>query len=107
MTNILWRPSIPARKVLSGYTVRALNRDPAKAEAIQKAFDSVKLVYGSLDDTSIISREASSADVVLRATGHLRSVKATRQSLRVKPKSNKPPHWIQVPGATSLAAAEL
>ncbi|RWA04394.1 hypothetical protein EKO27_g10708 [Xylaria grammica] len=113
MTNILsvrlqrWRPSIPARNVPSGYTVRVLNSDPAKAEAIKKAFDGVQLVYGSLGETDIISREAASVDVVLRAIWHLWSVKATRQGLRAKPKSNKPLHWIQVPSATSLAAAEL
>ncbi|KAI0543217.1 hypothetical protein GGR58DRAFT_451157 [Xylaria digitata] len=91
------------------YTVRTLNRDPAKGEAIQKAFNGVQLVDGTLDDADLISQEAENADVVLHlaANKHLNSVEAIHRGLQAKSKSNKTPFCVQVSGASGLAAAEI
>ncbi|KAI0968432.1 hypothetical protein F4678DRAFT_443010 [Xylaria arbuscula] len=91
------------------YRVRVLNRNPTHIEAIKRAFNEVEVVDGSLDSTGVISREAGDADVVLHlaATGHLNSVQTIHQALQERPKNKKPPYWIQISGATNLAAAEL
>ncbi|KAI1296963.1 hypothetical protein F5Y03DRAFT_410105 [Xylaria venustula] len=91
------------------YRRRVLNRNTTHIEAIKRVFSEVEVVDGSLDDTGVISREVGNADVVLHlaATGHLNSVQAIHQGLQERPKNKKPPYWIQISGATNLAAAEL
>lgn len=107
-------------------------RDTAKGEAIKKSFERVQVVKGSLDDVDLIAQEARDADVVLRelacygpapvpldiplsdprivdmaATGHLKSVQTIYEALASKPKGDKSPYWVQIGGASLLAAAEL
>lgn len=43
----------------------------------------------------------------LAATHHLKSVQAIHKALSSKPKGGKPTYWIQISGASALAAAEL
>lgn len=43
----------------------------------------------------------------LAATGHLESAQAIHKALTDRPKSGKPPYWIQIGGGSLLAAAEL
>lgn len=43
----------------------------------------------------------------LAATGHLKSVQAIHEALANKPKGEKSPYWIQIGGASLLAAPEL
>ncbi|PHH85144.1 hypothetical protein CDD83_838 [Cordyceps sp. RAO-2017] len=89
--------------------VRALIRDASKGAAVKKSFDQVQLVPGSLDDVDLVSREAKDADIVvhLAATGHLKSVQSIHQALSSKPQGGKSPYWIQISGASVLAAPEL
>ncbi|KAF7549351.1 hypothetical protein G7Z17_g6437 [Cylindrodendrum hubeiense] len=91
------------------YRVRALIRDTAKGDVIKKKFSQVQIVDGGLDDTELLAREAKDADVVLHlaATGHLSSVKTIHQALLEKSTTQTPPYWIQISGASALAAAEL
>ncbi|RBR26897.1 uncharacterized protein FIESC28_00323 [Fusarium coffeatum] len=91
------------------YRVRALVRDASKGAAITKVFKQVEIVNGGLDDTDIIAQEAKEADIVihLAATGHLASVQTIYEALANKPKGSKSPYYIQISGASALAAGEL
>ncbi|CZR44440.1 uncharacterized protein FPRO_14193 [Fusarium proliferatum ET1] len=91
------------------YKVRALVRDASKGAAITKSYSQVQLVTGELDDTDVIAQEARDADVVLHlaATGHLKSVQTIYETLSKRPDSAKPPYYIQISGASALAAGEL
>ncbi|RFN48355.1 hypothetical protein FIE12Z_7404 [Fusarium flagelliforme] len=91
------------------FKVRALVRDASKGAAITEAFQQVELVNGGLDDTDIIAQEAKEADIVihLAATGHLESVQTIYDALANKSKGSKSPYYIQISGASALAAGEL
>ncbi|KAF5487166.1 Uncharacterized protein CGCS363_v013474 [Colletotrichum siamense] len=88
------------------YAIRALVRDSAKGKIITGTFEDVEVVEGDLDSADILAREASNADVILHlaSTGHLKSVETIHKALA---SSQKPSHWVQVSGASALAAAEL
>ncbi|KAM0193333.1 hypothetical protein ACHAPI_007645, partial [Fusarium lateritium] len=91
------------------YQVRALVRDATKGAAITKEYNQVEIVNGGLDDTDTIAQEAKDADVVvhLAATGHLKSVQTIYEALASKPKGSKSPYYIQISGASALAAGEI
>jgi nucleoside-diphosphate-sugar epimerase len=91
------------------FQVRVLVRDRSKGAAITKAFSQVETVHGSLDDTDVIVKEAQEADIVLHlaATGHLESVQTIYTTLSKKPKGPRSPYYIQISGASVLAAGEL
>lgn len=90
------------------YEISALNRDQQKADQITKAYPSVKIVQGSLDDAAVLEAEASKSDIVLHlaATGHLPSVQSILKGLTSSTRS-KPAHWIQISGASLLGAPEI
>ncbi|CAH0057632.1 unnamed protein product [Clonostachys solani] len=93
------------------YQVKALVRGAAKIEAVKGAFDSnqVQVVEGDLDNSSLISRQATGADIVvnLAASGHLQSVEAIHRGLSAKSKDPSSPYWIQISGGSVVAAAEV
>ncbi|RYP44542.1 hypothetical protein DL768_008991 [Monosporascus sp. mg162] len=65
-----------------GCSIAALIRNNETAGRISDAFPKVRTVVGDLDDAELVEREASQASVVL-------------------------PYWIQISGASGLAAPEL
>ncbi|KEY64907.1 hypothetical protein S7711_03899, partial [Stachybotrys chartarum IBT 7711] len=90
------------------YRFTALVRDAQKAADISAAYGSVTTVIGSLDDDDIIEREASKADIVLNlaSAGHLKAVHAVHRGLKSK-ETSEPVYWVQISGASALAAAEI
>ncbi|OBR07290.1 Nucleoside-diphosphate-sugar epimerase [Colletotrichum higginsianum IMI 349063] len=90
------------------YAVRALVRDGSKGKLVTDAFAKVEIVEGELDDVDTITREASNADIVvhLATTGHLKSVETIHKALSSRA-AQKPAHWIQISGASALAAGEV
>lgn len=50
------------------YEYAALVRTQEKADTVKKAYPSVRIVLGGLDDSDILKEEAAKADVVLRAS---------------------------------------
>jgi uncharacterized protein YbjT (DUF2867 family) len=48
------------------YEYSALVRDSDKGAPVAAAFPKIRLVYGTLDDASILEEEAARADIVLR-----------------------------------------
>lgn len=69
----------------------------------------MQIVEGDLDSTDTIAREAAAADIVLHlaATGHLKSVQTIHQGILSNTAREKPAHWIQISGASLLAAPEI
>lgn len=48
------------------YEYAVLSRTQEKGDIVKKAYPSVRIVIGGLDDSDIIKEEAAKADVVLR-----------------------------------------
>ena len=48
------------------YEYAALIRTKEKADVVQKAYPSVRIVLGGLDDAAILEEESAKADIVLR-----------------------------------------
>ncbi|ORY65127.1 uncharacterized protein BCR38DRAFT_391229 [Pseudomassariella vexata] len=88
--------------------ITVLLQDKQKSTVVAGAFPSVRVVLGSLDNAELVQNEVSQADVVLNlaAAGHLKGVEAIHKGL-LKRSSVKPAYWIQISGASALAAAEL
>ncbi|KAI9155668.1 aldehyde dehydrogenase [Paramyrothecium foliicola] len=97
------------RQAVPDLSVRALFRDRAKADALATVFPNVQVVEGTLDDVALIEEEAKKADIILNLanTKHLESVQAIHKALKGRETSGKPSYWIQISGASLLAAAEL
>uniref|UniRef100_A0A8H7NEN5 NmrA-like domain-containing protein n=1 Tax=Bionectria ochroleuca TaxID=29856 RepID=A0A8H7NEN5_BIOOC len=90
-------------------TLRVLVRDLNQIDTIRHLYHDVTIVQGSLDDTELITEEATNADIVLNlaAYNHLGSAQAIHHALVERQNKGKPAYWIQVSGASALAAAEL
>lgn len=88
------------------YTIAALIRDGEVAKRITAIFPNVRAVVGSLDDSGIVEEEASKASIVLHlaSNNHLGSFQAIERGLA---KRESPSFWIQVSGASALAAGEV
>ncbi|ETS84177.1 hypothetical protein PFICI_02202 [Pestalotiopsis fici W106-1] len=88
--------------------ITLLLRDEHKAKLIRDKFKKVNVVIGDLDDDDLLEREASKASIVLHlaSAGHLKSVQSIHRGLK-KRQASEPAYWIQVSGASALAAAEL
>ncbi len=48
------------------YEYSALVRTQEKSDVVKKAYPSIRIVLGSLDDSELLEKEAASADIVLR-----------------------------------------
>ncbi len=68
--------TVAARLLAAGHAVRGLVRDVAKGELLEEA--GIRPVLGTLDDESMLAREASAADGVINAASadHAASVRA-------------------------------
>ncbi|KAH8680639.1 hypothetical protein BX600DRAFT_444838 [Xylariales sp. PMI_506] len=88
--------------------ITVLVRDSQKAAHLKESYPQIQTVIGDFDDAEVLERESSKATIVLHlgATGHLASVQSIHRGL-AKKESSGPVYWIQVSGASALAAAEL
>jgi nucleoside-diphosphate-sugar epimerase len=48
------------------YEISALVRSQDKADIVSKAYPSVRIVLGGLDDSDLLKQEAARADIILR-----------------------------------------
>lgn len=92
----------------SKLSISTLVRGAAKADQVAKAYPSVCVVQGDLNNTELIENEARNADIVLHlaATGHVESSTAISKGL-TSPARSSAKYWIQISGATLLAANEI
>ncbi|KAL1606849.1 hypothetical protein SLS60_004258 [Paraconiothyrium brasiliense] len=90
------------------YSITCLVRDHEKAEQLSKSYPDVRIVEGDLDDVQLVEKEAREADIVthLAATSHFPSSEAIVKGL-TQPERSQEGYWIQISGATLLAADEI
>ncbi|KAJ4263353.1 hypothetical protein NW762_006171 [Fusarium torreyae] len=85
------------------YTVLVRSED--KGKSIQKQYPEVKLAIGSLDDSAIIKKAASEADIVIHtadSSDHQGAAQAIGAGLRSTHSSANPGYWIHVSGTGIL-----
>ncbi|KAF4426506.1 hypothetical protein F53441_14129 [Fusarium austroafricanum] len=85
------------------YTI--LVRNEQKGKDVQKQYPKVKLAIGSLDDSKVIEKAASEADIVLHtadSSDHPGSARAIAAGLRSTHSASNPGHWIHVSGTGIL-----
>ncbi|KIW30201.1 hypothetical protein, variant [Cladophialophora immunda] len=89
------------------YAITCLVR-PQKASLIARAYPSVRIAEGDLDDVEIVEKEASEADIVihLASTKHVPSCNAIIRGLSTTGRS-APGYWIQMSGASLFSAEEI
>lgn len=90
------------------YKISCLIRDHEKAKQLSNSYPDVRIVEGDLDDVHLVEEEARRVDVVahLAATSHLPSSESIVKGL-TQPARRSAGYWIQISGATLLAADEI
>ncbi|TXC04536.1 hypothetical protein FocTR4_00000173, partial [Fusarium oxysporum f. sp. cubense] len=85
------------------YTILVRSED--KGKDVQKQYPNVKLAIGSLDDSRVIEKAASEADIVIHtadSSDHQGAAKAIAAGLRSSHSSSNPGHWIHISGTGIL-----
>ncbi|OBS26175.1 hypothetical protein FPOA_00117 [Fusarium poae] len=87
------------------YTIAALVRDSHAAETIAQAYPKVRIVLGDLDNSALLEREASEANIVLNVASnkHIEALKAIHLGLQ----SQGEACLIQISGASLLPVEDL
>lgn len=93
---------------LSAASVTAIVRAESKAKLIRDAFPRTRIVLGDLTDKDLLKKEASEASIILNlaATGLLPCAEAIYEGIKLQ-KTSGPVYWIQISGASALAAEEI
>ncbi|KAL9565606.1 hypothetical protein ACKAV7_009788 [Fusarium commune] len=76
-----------------------------KGKDVQKQYPDVKLAIGSLDDSKVIEKAASEADIVVHtaeSSDHQGAAKAIAAGLRSSHSSSSPGYWIHISGTGIL-----
>ncbi|KAF5964682.1 nucleoside diphosphate sugar epimerase [Fusarium coicis] len=85
------------------YTILVRSED--KGKDVQKQYPAVKLAVGSLDDSKVIEKAASEADIVIHtaeSSDHQGAAKAIAAGLRSTHSSSNPGYWIHISGTGIL-----
>ncbi|KAF5250660.1 hypothetical protein FOXYS1_14857 [Fusarium oxysporum] len=85
------------------YTILVRSED--KGKDVQKQYPNVKLAIGSLDDSKVIEKAASEADIVIHtadSSDHQGAAKAIAAGLRSTHSSSNPGYWIHISGTGIL-----
>ncbi|KAF5577109.1 nucleoside diphosphate sugar epimerase [Fusarium pseudoanthophilum] len=85
------------------YTILVRSED--KGKDVQKEYPDVKLAIGSLDDSEVIEKAASEADIVIHtaeSSDHQGAAKAIAAGLRSTHSSSNPGYWIHISGTGIL-----
>lgn len=87
--------------------IRVLVRSWEAAEDVAGKYPSVGVVLGDLNNSELITREASRASVVLNlaSNSNMVSVKAIHKGLSMR--GDVPSFWVQISGASLLATEEM
>ncbi|KAE8162890.1 nucleoside-diphosphate-sugar epimerase [Aspergillus tamarii] len=83
-------------------TYRLLVRGPEKGEQIKAHYPSVKVIYGSLDDTSILESESANADIIIHtadAADHVGAAQAILSGIAKGHTAERPAYWLHTSGA--------
>ncbi|CAG1963993.1 unnamed protein product [Fusarium graminearum] len=85
------------------YTI--LVRSEEKGKDVQKQYPDVKLAIGSLDDSDVIKKAASEADIVIHtadSSDHAGAARAIGAGLQATHSASNPGYWIHVSGTGIL-----
>ncbi|KAH7180320.1 hypothetical protein DER46DRAFT_619850 [Fusarium sp. MPI-SDFR-AT-0072] len=85
------------------YTILVRSED--KGKDVQKQYPDVKLAIGSLDDSKVIEKAASEADIVIHtadSSDHQGAAKAIAAGLRSTHSTSNPGYWIHISGTGIL-----
>ncbi|KAF5628955.1 nucleoside diphosphate sugar epimerase [Fusarium sp. NRRL 52700] len=85
------------------YTILVRSED--KGKDVQKQYPDVKLAIGSLDDSKVIEKASSEADIVIHtaeSSDHQGAAKAIAAGLRSTHSSSNPGYWIHISGTGIL-----
>ncbi|KZF22419.1 NAD(P)-binding protein [Xylona heveae TC161] len=88
------------------YHVSALVRDATKGQKLVQEYPNARPVIGDLDSADVLRSEAAQADVTIQVavSSHINAAKAIAQGIQSR---EKPGYFIQISGASALAAAEI
>jgi len=91
------------------WEITALIRSHDKGAIIAKTYPSVKIVYGDLDNSELLTNESSKADIVLQLADadHVGSINAILDALERGHTKDAPGYFIQMSGAGSLVPASM
>ncbi|KAF2755989.1 NAD(P)-binding protein [Pseudovirgaria hyperparasitica] len=89
------------------YDISALVRDSTKGALFAKQYPQLRLVYGTLDDTQLLAKEAAAADIVVHCAhaDHVASAEALIKGLTGKPSGKG--FLIHTGGSGILCADDL
>ncbi|KAM0491391.1 hypothetical protein ACHAP8_010658 [Fusarium lateritium] len=85
------------------YTI--LVRSEEKGKDVQRQYPDVKLAIGSLDDSDVIKKAASEADIVIHtadSSDHARAARAIGAGLQSTHSASNPSYWIHISGTGIL-----
>ncbi|KAL2070713.1 hypothetical protein VTL71DRAFT_13739 [Oculimacula yallundae] len=88
----------------------ALVRNSDKGALVAAAFPKVKLVYGTLDDSSILEEESAKADIVIHtadSSDHAGASKAIAKGIASGHSKEKPGFWLHLSGAGILCWKDM
>ncbi|KAF4969183.1 hypothetical protein FSARC_3559 [Fusarium sarcochroum] len=92
-------------KAQPGWSYTILVRSEDKGKSVQKEYPEVKLAVGSLDDSEVIKKAASEADIVIHtadSSDHQGAAQAIGAGLRSTHSSSNPGYWIHISGTGIL-----
>ncbi|RDL32409.1 NAD(P)-binding protein [Venustampulla echinocandica] len=87
------------------YEYSALVRDSEKGAPVAAAYPKIRLVYGTLDDSSVLEEESARADIVLHtadSSDHVGAATAIAKGLAAGHTKEKPGFWIHTSGTGIL-----
>jgi hypothetical protein len=81
-------------------SITCLARSPSRGAELSSAYPNLKLVYGTLDDSQILEKEASKADIVLHwaSSDHVGAASAIKRGLEKRNGG----YWIHTSGTNIL-----
>ena len=85
-------------------SITCLVRNQERGESLKKAYADVTLVYGTLDDATMLEEEAEKAEVVLHfaSSDHVDGAEAIARGLKKREENGKGAHWIHTSGTDIL-----
>ncbi|OTB04407.1 hypothetical protein M426DRAFT_154019 [Hypoxylon sp. CI-4A] len=87
------------------YEFTLLVRNEERGKPVAAAYPEARLVYGTLDDTDVIEKEAAAADIVVHtadSADNVPSAKAIAKGIAAGHTAEKPGYWIHLCGTGML-----
>ncbi|KAH7355009.1 hypothetical protein BKA65DRAFT_452177 [Rhexocercosporidium sp. MPI-PUGE-AT-0058] len=92
------------------YEYTALVRNSDKGAQVAASFPSVRLVYGTLDDSKLLEEESSKADIIIHtadSSDHAGAAKAIAKGIAAGHSKEKPGFWLHLSGTGILCWKDM